>query len=375
MIFEKPLDAVELRHLLHQNPELMFEEFKTTSILFDNLSLISGLKILKPLETGLVVEYTINDGNYILFRADIDALPIQEQTNCSFSSENKFMHACGHDVHSSILYGFIKEVVDMKINQNMIFVFQPAEEGGGGAEKVIGTGVLENYNIKNAFALHVTDEYDFGTIASTAGELFASSVEVDIIVYGKSSHVAFPEKGIDSLKVLRLILDEVDKIIANEPKPVLFGCGKITGGAVRNILADSAKAECTLRTLSIERSKNIIKKFDLVKFIIEEKTKAKIDINLNAFYTEVVNDESLFNSAKSFLGKDYNFIDCGLKMTAEDFGFFTKKYPSFMFWLGTLQGERFGLHTPCFLPDDKIINKGIDIYLSILKLYLTNNSL
>ena len=375
MIFEKPLDAVELRHLLHQNPELMFEEFKTTSILFDNLSLISGLKILKPLETGLVVEYTINDGNYILFRADIDALPIQEQTNCSFSSENKFMHACGHDVHSSILYGFIKEVVDMKINQNMIFVFQPAEEGGGGAEKVIGTGVLENYNIKNAFALHVTDEYDFGTIASTAGELFASSVEVDIIVYGKSSHVAFPEKGIDSLKVLRLILDEVDKIIANEPKPVLFGCGKITGGAVRNILADSAKAECTLRTLSIERSKNIIKKFDLVKSIIEEKTKAKIDINLNAFYTEVVNDESLFNSAKSFLGKDYNFIDCGLKMTAEDFGFFTKKYPSFMFWLGTLQGERFGLHTPCFLPDDKIINKGIDIYLSILKLYLTNNSL
>ena len=117
---KKELNPVELRHLLHQNPELMFQEFKTTEIIYDNLKLLPGIKISKPLETGLVVEYTKNDGEYLLFRADIDALPIQEKTNCSFSSKNNFMHACGHDVHSAILYGFIKYVIEQNVNQNLI---------------------------------------------------------------------------------------------------------------------------------------------------------------------------------------------------------------------------------------------------------------
>lgn len=367
-----PITAIELRHLLHQNPELMFKEFKTTEILYENLKQLLLIKILKPLETGLVIEYTVNNGDYILFRADIDALPILEKTNYEFASNNNLMHACGHDVHSSILYGFINEVVKMKINQNIIFVFQPAEEGGGGAEKIIRTGIFDKYKIKNAFALHVTDEYDFGTIATTSGELFASSVEIDLFAKGKSSHVAFPENGVDALRSMRLLLDEIDKAIASETKPILFGCGKIYGGTARNILPEDMKTECTLRTLSIERSKKVINKFNFIKSKIENATKAKIEIKLNAFYTEVVNDKNLYEKVKKHLKSEFNFIDCGLKMTAEDFGFFTKKYPSFMFWLGTSDGKRYGLHTPYFLPDDKIIKKGVEIYLSILNLYLTN---
>ena len=131
---ENRFSPIELRHLLHQNPELMFNEFKTTEIILENLKTFKEIKIHRPLETGLVAEYTVNEGSYILFRADIDALPIKEQTNFTFSSKNNYMHACGHDVHSSILYGLINNVVDKKVNQNIIFVFQPAEEGGGGAK-------------------------------------------------------------------------------------------------------------------------------------------------------------------------------------------------------------------------------------------------
>ncbi len=366
------LNPIELRHQLHQIPELMFEEHKTTEILFENLKYLDGIRIHKPLETGLVVEYSVNEKPYILFRADIDALPIKEMTNCSFSSQNNFMHACGHDVHSSILYGFINYVVKNKINQNIIFVFQPAEEGGGGAEKIINSGILDKWNIKHAFALHVTDEYEFGTIATTSGILFASSVEIDINIKGKASHVAFPEKGIDSIKVLRKYLDEIDQIISGAQKPVLFGCGKISAGNVRNILAESAKAECTLRTLSIEKSREIINKFEYVKIQIEQNTKSEIDLMYNAFYTEVNNDPELFKKVSKWLKSKYKIIDCGLKMTAEDFGFFTKRFPSFMFWLGTSFGEKYGLHTPYFLPDDKIIKVGIQIYSTILDNYLKN---
>ena len=370
---EMILSPVELRHLLHQNPELMFEEFKTTELLFDNLKHLKGIKIHKPLETGLVAEYTVNEGSYILFRADIDALPIKEQTNFTFSSKNDYMHACGHDVHSSILYGLINNVVEKKVNQNIIFVFQPAEEGGGGAEKLITSGVFDQWNITNAFALHVTDEYDFGIIASTPGIMFASSVEIDINIKGKASHVAFPEKGIDSIKVLRKLLDILDIIIFDSQEPLLFGCGKIYAGDVRNILAENARSECTLRTLSIEKSKDVIRKFESAKSFIENDFKAKIDLIYNSFYTEVINDPELFLAVRSWLKEKFDFIDCGLKMTAEDFGFFTKRYSSFMFWLGTSLDIKNGLHTPFFLPDDKIIEKGIDVFSTILDNYLSNN--
>src|ERR1035438_1672150 len=126
------LDPVELRHTLHKFPELMFEEFKTTETLIKNIEGMNDIKILRPLETGLIAEYKVNDGNYYLFRADIDALPIKEETGVSFSSQNNLMHACGHDVHTSILYGLLQHVVINRINKNILFLFQPGEEGGGG---------------------------------------------------------------------------------------------------------------------------------------------------------------------------------------------------------------------------------------------------
>src|ERR1035437_692234 len=111
------LDPVELRHTLHKFPELMFQEFKTTEILIKNIKEMNNIKVLRPLPTGLIAEYKVNDGDYYLFRADIDALPIKEETFISYTSLNNFMHACGHDVHTSILYGLLLHVVQNQINK------------------------------------------------------------------------------------------------------------------------------------------------------------------------------------------------------------------------------------------------------------------
>ncbi len=360
------LTPIELRHKLHQIPELLFKEFQTTSLLLDAVNELPVVKIHRPLETGLIVEYSVNDGDYLLFRADIDALPIKEETGISYASTNQNMHACGHDVHSSILYGLINYVVESQIDRNIIFIFQPAEEGGGGAEKIIKSEILNQFNIVKAFALHVTDEYSVGTIASTAGVLFATALEINIEFIGKSAHIAFPEEGKNAFNALRLFFDEVDKISINEENPFLIGLGKIYSGTARNILPSSALVEGTIRSLEFFVSEELIIQLKNILKYIKDKTGIDFKFSKGSFYKEVLVDENLFNKYSKVLSDNFNFIDCGYKMTGEDFGYFSHLYPSFMFWLGTSQGERFGLHHPKFLPDDSIIEVGISALKEIL---------
>ncbi len=367
------LSPVELRHRLHQNPELAFKEFETTKLLLDNIREMDSKKKLKihtPFKTGLLAEYSVDNGDYILFRADIDALPIEEETGAEFRSKNNFMHACGHDIHTSILYSFLGRILESKIDRNILFLFQPAEESGGGAMKFYNTGVFDKFDIKHAFALHVTDEYSEGEIASTSGVLFASSLEVDIEFRGVSSHVAFPERGKNSFDALRLFVDAVDKLSKDITEPFIFGMGKIYAGEVRNITPAYAKIEGTLRGLSVKIVENFCENLKVILKGIEEITGVKISLSTGAKYPEVLVDDSVYENIIHVFKKEFKYIDCGYKMTGEDFGYFSHKYPSFMFWLGTSKGERFGLHNPRFLPDDRVIELGTAAFSQILNRYL-----
>jgi N-acetyldiaminopimelate deacetylase len=359
-------DPIELRHALHQFPELMFQEYKTTEILLKSIQGMDNIKIFRPLETGLIAEYKVNDGNFYLFRADIDALPIKEETNAPFASKNNLMHACGHDVHTSILFGLLKYVVENKINKNILFLFQPGEEGGGGAEKIIKSGILNEYNIEKAFALHVTDEYNEGVIASTPGILFASAFELDIEFIGTSAHVAFPENGKNAFEGLTQFITKVKKLVAEQNEKIIFGYGKIVSGDVRNIIPGFAKIEATLRTLSRKKSEAFYNNIVTLLGTIETESGIKYKITTGSLYTEVDVDKKLYEECKKALTKKYEFIDCGYKMTGEDFGFISKLYPSFMFWLGTRTNEQYGLHSPKFLPGDSIIDIGTEIFNVIL---------
>ncbi len=360
------LSPIELRHRMHQIPELMFQEYETTNLIINNLENLPGIKIHRPIETGLIVEYSINSGNYLLFRADIDALPIKEETGASFASQNNYMHACGHDVHSSILYGFINYCVSKKVNHNILFLFQPAEEGGGGAKRIIETRILNKFNISKAFALHVTDEYPVGTIASTPGLLFASSLEVNIKFKGKSAHVAFPYEGINAFNALRLFLDAVDKIPRNIEEPTLIGVGKISAGTVRNIVPSSAELEGTIRALTSGKVLNYYDNLIQILEGIKKSTGADFYIEKGAHYNQVHVDPVLYEKHSKNLSSKFNIVDCGYKMTGEDFGFFTDLYPSYMFWIGTYKSVKHGLHHPKFLPDDSVIALGIEAYKLIV---------
>lgn len=360
------LSPIELRHSFHQFPELMFKEFETTKLLFENIVQLPKIKIHKPLETGLLIEYTVNNNDYLLFRADIDALPIQEKTNVEFASKNGNMHACGHDVHSAILYGFLKYVVENNIKQNILFLFQPAEEGGGGAEKILQTKIFDNFKIKSAFALHITDEFDFGTIASTGGVLFSSALEINIEFIGKESHIAFPENGANALTALRLFLDTIEKVPRNLKEPFVFGVGKVEAGIVRNVIPARAYLEASLRVLRKEKAEEFKIQLNDILISIQNILNVKYNITYGSFYSEVFVNENLFKTYSKVLSKKFNFIDCGYRFTSEDFGFISQVYSSFMFWLGTYKNKRYGLHNSKFLPDDSIIEVGINAFKEIL---------
>jgi len=367
---------IQLRHNLHKTPELAFQEFKTTGLIISSIKSLPGsdnLKIYTPFPTGVLFEYKVNDAPFILFRADIDALPIQEENEVEFKSTNDFMHACGHDIHTSILYSVLEEVLKKKPNQNILFLFQPAEEAGGGAMEFYKTGVFNQFHIKNAFALHVTDEYPLGTIASTPGVLFASALEVDIEFIGESAHVAFPNEGKNAFNALRNFLDASDKLLSELNEPFLFGIGKINSGFVRNITPGTAKLEGSIRGLSEQKVNDFTQKLKSELEQIKDKTGVDCKIIKGAHYPEVIVNDELYNKYSKLLANKFIFIDCGHKMTGEDFGFFSQKWPSFMFWLGTSKGERYGLHNPKFLPPDEVIEIGKSVFTEILNLIGENS--
>ena len=367
----KSLTPIQLRHKLHQYPEIAYKEFATTNLLIQNIKALpnsANLIIHTPMETGLLVEYKVNEGDYLMFRADIDALPIREENDIDFKSTNEFMHACGHDVHTSILYSFLSDILEQLIEQNILFLFQPAEEAGGGAMKFYETGIFKIFNIKNAFALHVTDEYPLRTVASTPGVLFASALEVDIEFTGESAHVAFPEEGKNAFNALRRFMNKSENLLKNIKDPFIFGIGKINSGFVRNIAPGHAKLEGSIRGLSMKKVNQFYNKLEALLKKNKKKTTVDYKIIKGAHYPEVIVDKKLYNKISKNLSKKFEFIDCGHKMTGEDFGFFSQKFPSFMFWLGTSKGEKFGLHNPKFLPPDEIIETGKNVFIEILKL-------
>ena len=359
----------EFRKKLHRTPEVAFQEFKTQQTIIDELNAFKGLKMIKFEPTGLLVEYSHGEGDYLLFRADMDALPIQENTDCDFQSENEgFSHACGHDIHITALIGLIKYVVEKKLKMNILFFFQPAEEGHGGAMHIIKTGVFDNYNIKNAYALHVTGAYPTGTIGVKSGIIFAIPQEFDIEFIGKSGHVSMPHKGRDSFLAAMSFYKDIKELITVKfpaQEPILFHVGKIKAGTVRNIIPEYCRYEGTFRCLSKDIKEEIKALMYLVAKSIELSHDVEVKINLLSSYDPVINDEYVVNKLIKHLPATINVVEVDYSMTGEDFGFFSGMYPSVLFWLGTNCDE--DLHSSKFLPDEKCIDVALEVYKSILE--------
>ena len=364
------LDLFEIRKDLHQIPELAFEEFKTKKYILNILKEFSGIKIQTFDFPGILVEYSHGKGEYTLFRSDMDALPIAEETGCNFISEHPGkMHACGHDMHMTILLGLIDMVVNQSLKKNLLFLFQPAEEGKGGAKRILGTGILDNYKISEAYALHVKGDIPVGVVSTRPGIFFANTEEIDVIFRGVGAHVALAERGKDALNAgfefYRLVNKKIKENFKDQ-KVILCKFGKMIAGTVRNSIAADCILEGTIRALS-EEDHNLLRQ--IVKESVDEisqKLNVKAEFKHFNYYKALMNNEKLYEKFKGIIGRtNHKFKKADILMGGEDFGFFAEKYTGLFFWLGANQGEEHDLHSSRFLPDEKAIDVGVEIFLKL----------
>jgi N-acetyldiaminopimelate deacetylase len=368
-----------LRKELHESPELSFQEIKTASIVKNFISITVGgndrFILHEPFATSVVLEYRGNspDSPYIIFRADMDALPVTEDPANTYVSENEgIMHACGHDIHMTALCGLIAVVFEQKPEKNILFVFQPGEEGAGGAKKMMETGFFDRFNVKSAFALHVTDSLKLGEAGSNGDVLFAIPKEIDIVFRGTSGHAAYPEKGNDAIAAAASFIANIEHHIRKSVNPVhtfLAHFGRISGGQARNIIADEVKIEGTLRALDR----------DIMTLGTEVVRNAALDtaqsfgcnaeVNVLGEYLEVRNSPQLFETLKEICARnEMGCVEKKAELVGEDFCYFTDRYPGLLFWIGTRlpSSQERQLHSASFFPDDKVLPIAVKILSEIM---------
>jgi N-acetyldiaminopimelate deacetylase len=368
---ELDMDLKKIRQDLHRIPELGFKEFKTQNYIHSIVKHYMELKSHFFDFPGIIYQYQNGAGPYTLFRADMDALSLQEETGCSFQSEHPgLMHACGHDLHMTILIGLIQKVIREKPLKNILFLFQPAEEGKGGAQKVLETGVLDKFKISRVFALHVNGTLPLGTIASRPEIFFAAAQEVNVEFKGISAHVAFPEKGKNALAAGVMFYDKLKQRMSleyPETDAALVEFGKMTAGTVMNAIAGECKLEGTVRAFKNEDLKFIKKLIEITALQSAEKFQLEFKIEYGSYYRQVKNDAQLVELLEAAADISHlKYLTAEKVFTGEDFGFLTHRYKGLLFWLGTNLGENADLHSSNFLPSAEVIPKGIDIFWNLL---------
>ncbi|RLQ90614.1 N-acetyldiaminopimelate deacetylase [Falsibacillus albus] len=364
---------IQIRRELHKIPELGFKEFKTQQFLLRYLTELPSERMeIKKWKTGLFVKIKgRNPQKTIGYRSDIDGLPIEEKTSLPFQSEHEgCMHACGHDFHMSIALGILTHFVHHPIEDDLLFIFQPAEEGPGGALPMLQSKEMSEWRPDTIFALHIAPEYPVGTIATKEGLLFANTSELFIDLEGKGGHAAYPHLTRDMVVAAAHLVTQLQSIVSRNVNPLesaVVTIGKITGGTVQNIIAEHARLEGTIRTFSNESMQSVKERIEALIKGIEAGFGCKAVIDYGSMYHQVYNDEELTRQFISFLKKHpgIEFVNCKEAMTGEDFGYMLYEIPGFMCWLG-VQSE-FGLHHAKLNPNEDAIPFAIDTMVNYIQ--------
>jgi amidohydrolase len=376
-------EILKIRRFLHMNPELSNREFETANLIASKL-LSLGLEvktgIAKTGVTGLLRGET--QGLTIGLRADMDALPIQELSSVPFKSLNPgVMHACGHDIHMSIVLGtaMVMSALKNEINGNIKFIFQPAEEGApageeGGAKKMIQEGVLEAPSVGAIFGLHVWPE-DLGQVYFSSGPIMASSDWFQITIQGKSSHGARPHEGIDAIALASQVVIGLQSIVSravDPTDPAVVTIGKIEGGTKANIIAEKVTIEGTIRTLSETNRRKIPRLIEDVARGITDSFDANYLFDYKKGAPPLYNHPDLASILVPTLTRilgEKNVKKINPQMVAEDFSYFCQKIPGFYLLLGVKDPDAPAiapLHSPFFNPDERSISLGIKIMCHLL---------
>jgi N-acetyldiaminopimelate deacetylase len=363
----------EIRRDLHRIPELGFQEYKTQAYLLEYLqSIATEFMELQLWRTGILVRIEgKNPSKTIGYRADIDGLPITEDTGYEFASTHEgMMHACGHDIHMTIGLGVVTELVKERIDDHVVVLFQPAEEGPGGALPMIQSEEFQAWKPDMIVGLHIAPEYPVGTIATKEGLLFANTSELYIDLKGKGGHAAYPHNANDMVVAASYLVTQLQSIIARNVDPLdsaVITVGKITGGTVQNVIAEKARLEGTIRTLSVTSMQKVKERIEAVVKGIEASFQCEATIDYGAMYHQVYNNEALTKEFMMYTteASEMNLIECKEAMTGEDFGYMIKDIPGFMFWLGV--DSEYGLHHAKLKPREEVIEKTISFLSSYVR--------
>ena len=353
-------ETIEIRRFLHKNPELSFKEYQTSNFI---QSILSKNKIPFTnghVKTGVIAKIEGNNpgDKEILLRADMDALPIHEENQEDYCSNNKgVMHACGHDVHSASLLGagLILNELKSEFNGTIKLVFQPGEEKiPGGAKLMIKDGLLNN-NPQACMAQHVYPDLQAGKVGFRSGIYMASADEIYVTVKGSGGHAALPHLLNDPVLMTSQIINNLQQIISrfNKPdNPSVLSFGYLEALGETNIIPDKVMLKGTFRTFDEDWRFKAHDKMKEIAHSICKSSGGSCDFDIKIGYPFLVNDkvvtENAKNTAIKFLGKE-NVIDLDLRMTSEDFAFISQERPSCFYRLGTGDGNTVKrLHTSSF---------------------------
>ncbi len=383
--------VIEMRRRFHRYPELGNQEFSTTDSIEQELKAM-GIETIRLLDTGVLgilrgtrktssknEKDSLSKPRVVALRADIDALEIKEDTGLEFSSQNiGLMHACGHDAHMAILLGTAKTLSEKKdeLNDVVKFIFQPAEESTGGAERMIAAGCMDAPKVDEVFGLHVMPNIPAGSIGIKYGRMFAASDMITIIVHGLSGHGAFPDKAVDAVVAASAIITAIQSIISRNisaTSPCVITFGSIHGGTTNNVIANKVEIKGTIRTLDQESRIFVQKRIGEMVTGIATAMGASAEIIYQRGYNALINDQDavkkIYASACEVVGEDKIVHTPDAYMGGEDFSFYLDHAKGAFFGLGCgyPNQENPGLHTTNFNLDERCLDVGVKMLCSLVK--------
>ncbi|WP_151735188.1 amidohydrolase [Paenibacillus tengchongensis] len=359
---------IDVRRNLHREPELSYEEFRTTAKLREWLT-EANIRILDlPLATGLIAEIGLADGPIVAIRCDIDALPIEEQTGLPFASEIPGkMHACGHDFHTAVILGaaiLLKER-ESELPGKVRVLFQPAEETGHGAESVLASGGLKD--VAAIFGLHNSPELPTGTFGTRSGALTAGVDRFEITVKGVGAHAATPENGVDAIVTAAQIITMLQTVVSRQStalEPVVLSVTRINGGFTWNVLPEKVELEGTVRTYNEEIRRNIPEQMTRIIEGIAAAAGAEAELHWYPGPAATINHAEWADFTKEVAAAaGYEVRDIPPQMGGEDFSFYLQQIPGAFVNIGA--GPAYPLHHPQFDVDEAAIEPAARYFASL----------
>lgn len=378
-----------IRRDLHAHPELGYEEHRTSGLVAEKLR-SWGYQVTTGIAgTGVVGTLTRGDGKRSIgLRADMDALPLQEANEFAHRSRHPGrMHACGHDGHTTTLLAAAHHLSEHgRFNGTVHLLFQPAEEGGGGAHKMIEDGLFKRFPCDAVFGVHNWPGIPVGHAGLTAGPLMGSSNEFEIIITGKGAHAAMPQNGIDPVLTATHLVQAFQSIISRNKNPIeaaVLSVTEIHAGDATNIIPNSATIRGTVRTFSIDMLDLIESRMKTITENLCAAFNATASFDFHRNYPPTINhpDETTFLNQVliDVLGKEQVINPVEPTMGAEDFAFMLQERPGCYFFLGNGQGEHRAnghgagpcmLHNPSYDFNDELIPIGATIWVRLVEAYL-----